>query len=620
MIVPILSFMWHFENTHLPISDGVDYLKSAYSIYLYYENNDALNFVISIFNERGWRPIIFQLFLVPFLIITSGNLLASVLLTHLFFNTLTTLFIFKIISSFANKFSSSIATLILCLSFNVFFGGEPMPLFSEISFIAFLTATIYFLLDSDLFLKKKNCIWFSVFFTLTIMTRPIEGFLFLSIPFIFLIFKRYKAYVTYNEILKGTTYLIFFLWVLFISRVFPEISSSVVKIGPPYSEEIFLYLAFFVSLLLSVQLLLLYKSKKNYFDICVNKNTYFSKCMFFSGLSLWLWYTPRFGSLYGWIYATSIGDHFAYMKHNNHSALDLLYNSIKNNGDVIIYLCLLILLIVYTVNKIKSHKYIPKTKNYNEKFVNLNIIILTAVPIPIILYLFTFQTSYRKISPVITILLLLIFIHIFRSNTLIRFNTIIFTTFLILQTYSLTTHIFQHDNNETYVNKSEDFTRKIIGVSFPQPINSREKSYDNLIDSISSHYSKGYYKELTLLLDDSAYPVERYMLKFLCEKNSLNCKFLHAENYKENILSFNNDNEAYLTIFKKNNYPIVSKENKIDLNKKLSLYRETRSPAELYSLYLSYLIAGNNLDSHGLYLKECKNFYKDYFSCLVLKK
>ena len=342
--------------------------------------------------------------------------------------------------------------------------------------------------------------------------------------------------------------------------------------------------------------------------------------MFFSGLSLWLWYTPRFGSLYGWIYATSIGDHFAYMKHNNHSALDLLYNSIKNNGDVIIYLCLLILLIVYTVNKIKSHKYIPKTKNYNERFVNLNIIILTAVPIPIILYLFTFQTSYRKISPVITILLLLIFIHIFKSNTLIRFNTIIFTFFLILQTYSLTTHIYQHDNNETYVNKSENFTRKIIGVSFPQPINSREKSYDNLIDSISSHYSKGYYKELTLLLDDSAYPVERYMLKFLCEKNSLNCKFLHAENYKENILSFNNDNEAYLTIFKKNNYPIVSKENKIDLNKKLSLYRETRSPAELYSLYLSYLIAGNNLDSHGLYLKECKNFYKDYFSCLVLKK
>ncbi|MDA9896835.1 hypothetical protein N9D82_02725, partial [Gammaproteobacteria bacterium] len=192
------------------------------------------------------------------------------------------------------------------------------------------------------------------------MTRPIEGFLFLSIPFIFLIFKRYKMYVTYNEIIKGTTYLIFFLWVLFISRVFPEISSSVVKIGPPHSEEIFLYLTFFVSLLLSVQLLLLYKSKKNYFDIGVSKNTYFSKCMFFSGLSLWIWYTPRFGSLYSWVYATSIGDQLDYMKHNNHSTLDLLHNSIKNNGDVIIYLCLLILLTVYIVNKIKSHKNIPK--------------------------------------------------------------------------------------------------------------------------------------------------------------------------------------------------------------------------------------------------------------------
>ena len=56
----------------MPISDSVEYLDSAYSIYLFFDNGEYLNFIISIFNERGWRPIAFQLFIVPFLIIVSS--------------------------------------------------------------------------------------------------------------------------------------------------------------------------------------------------------------------------------------------------------------------------------------------------------------------------------------------------------------------------------------------------------------------------------------------------------------------------------------------------------------------------------------------------------------------
>ena len=59
-------------------------MDAAYSIFLFFEKGEYLNFLISIFNERGWRPIAFQIFIVPFMIITSGNILASILMTHVF--------------------------------------------------------------------------------------------------------------------------------------------------------------------------------------------------------------------------------------------------------------------------------------------------------------------------------------------------------------------------------------------------------------------------------------------------------------------------------------------------------------------------------------------------------
>ena len=52
LLVPLFSFFWHFENLQMPISDSVEYLDSAYSIYLFFDNGEYLNFIISIFNER----------------------------------------------------------------------------------------------------------------------------------------------------------------------------------------------------------------------------------------------------------------------------------------------------------------------------------------------------------------------------------------------------------------------------------------------------------------------------------------------------------------------------------------------------------------------------------------
>ena len=70
-------------------------------------------------------------------------------MTHVFFNTLSTVMIYKIFRSLGiNKYSSVISALVIGLSFNIMFGGQPIPLFAEVAFIAFL-------LGYNLFFNKK---------------------------------------------------------------------------------------------------------------------------------------------------------------------------------------------------------------------------------------------------------------------------------------------------------------------------------------------------------------------------------------------------------------------------------------------------------------------------------
>ena len=165
LLAPLFSFIWHLENFQFPISDSVEYLDSAYSIYLFLEKGEYLNFLISIFNERGWRPIAFQLYIFPFMIISSGDILSSVLMTHVFFNTLSTVMIYKIFRSLGiNTYSSVISALVIGLSFNIMFGGQPIPLFAEVAFITFLLGSIYFLIKSDLFKTRRNSRFFVLFF------------------------------------------------------------------------------------------------------------------------------------------------------------------------------------------------------------------------------------------------------------------------------------------------------------------------------------------------------------------------------------------------------------------------------------------------------------------------
>ena len=120
------------------------------------------------------------------------------------------------------------------------------------------------------------------FLLLTLLVRPVEGIIFLVPVLLLFTWKIYSNYVTIREILHAFLYPLFFVWVLFISRLFPEISSSVIKIDPPDSLQIFIYITtilslFFLAVFLFLQILR-YKKNILYKEPQLN---YFKRSLFF---------------------------------------------------------------------------------------------------------------------------------------------------------------------------------------------------------------------------------------------------------------------------------------------------------------------------------------------------
>ena len=158
LFIPIIfSFFWHFNNSQIPVSDAIGWLEASFKILEPYWNSGSISGTLyELFTERSWRPVIFHLFVVPFLWITNGDFLMASLLVHVSFVSLSTLIIFKFFRLRLDRFSSAISTSIVCLSTNIMFGGIGLPLFAELSFTPFFLCTIYCLIKSNYF-SNKTC-------------------------------------------------------------------------------------------------------------------------------------------------------------------------------------------------------------------------------------------------------------------------------------------------------------------------------------------------------------------------------------------------------------------------------------------------------------------------------
>ena len=238
-------------------------------------------------------------------------------------------------------------------------------------------------------------------------------------------------------------------------------------------------------------------------------------------------------------------------------------------------------------------------------FENFTIILLASIPIPIILYFSTHQITYRKISPVMVLLVIFTLTLILKNHRLNYLNNFFITSYLFIHITFLTNHIYKKEENITWTYNSNKISKMVLGYQYPKPIKFTVDRYENLINFLKNERNKNFYTKLTLVLKDDEYPIERYLFKFMCRTNNLQCKFFYPQNLSKENFSELNSEEALLIILSEEHYVMPPKV----LGKKISLYIEENSEkmsvADINTYNFLYLMSMGQLSEHNFQLKKC---------------
>lgn len=258
--------------------------------------------------------------------------------------------------------------------------------------------------------------------------------------------------------------------------------------------------------------------------------------------------------------------------------------------------------------------YLKDIKNF------VSVFILSTL-IPLILYFTTHQVSYRKISPVVLIFLIFLAVLIFKK---IHYKKIFSFTILFLllgQSLFLTNHIYNFHENETWKNKNNNFiSNMFLGNGFPHPINSNSNHYDNLIRFMKSFNLHNSGSKIAIVVNDNAYPIEPYLLKFLCKQNSLQCYVNSPKIYIENDYSYLSEYK-YILLIDSIEFPLNESNNlAAKIYKHIKANINYLSPGSLYSYHLQYLYSKKLLHEVNMSLKKCNNFHKKNVVCLIENK
>ena len=202
----------------------------------------------------------------------------------------------------------------------------------------------------------------------------------------------------------------------------------------------------------------------------------------------------------------------------------------------------------------------------------------------------------------------------------IKFNNTILTFFLTIQCFTLYNYINISVDNEFWQHtEKEYYVEKILGTEFPKPVNKKVNQYNVLVEFIKNSYEKNSENKIILALSDSPFPIERYHMKFICKIHMIHCDFLPFKSFKKNNLDLLSENYQILLVSSKKSNLDISNDIATSIKNNLSDSLKTSSPVELYSMYLHYLYASNNLAMYKLNVEKCETFYKDFSACLISK-
>ena len=624
LFVPVFfSIMWHIHNTGIPTADAIGWLMSANTILLNLtQENNFLGFLWDLMSHRPWRPVIFHLFVVPFLLITDGNILLTVGIIHAIFVSMSVFFLYKIFSFFSNKILASLSASIIAMTQHVQFGGIQIPLFAEVGLISFSLGAFYFLIKSDYFSNRKSSLYFAIFLSLALVTRPIEGIFYIVCPLIiFILFAIKINKVNLHYFISVARIPLTAISLLFLTRIID--SKSISSIDPDNSYKIFLISALVIFFITAIFYILekLIRNEKN-----INHKNYLKKIFIVVSVLIFIWWAPYFSNLYEWVYRTSLGDIVSsYVVNKDY--FGKISRIAYNTGSVPLLTILFFAVIVSAWNIIKNKSLFSDMKNtyINIKIKETFIILSSSIIIPMSLYLFTIQSSDRKITTTAISFFMIIIIYFISHKQLKGLRYLILVPILLLQSYAATLII---NSNQTISffgegKRSKEVTY-ILGDLYPFPVNIDPNPHFVVLNELELITKKYKIKNVATIINDTGIPVDPFQLSLLSMQKIFSSSFPYTRSFEKDNFEFVNQYEAILLINPLGKMSDSKKQIKI-LEKvqevgalEAGVLKQPASNNQKYLFLFQYYYAKNKLDSMGWKELECFDIDKTYSGCVFL--
>ncbi len=168
LAVPSLMLLiWHLLNNNLPASDGANYLENTFAYYESFRGAGLYEGLKATYSVRGWRPVLFPVFALPFLLLTGGNLLLSVALTTALILGVLSYFTYRLFRLYLSPLQSVAGSLVISTNPYIFLVSTMF--WSEVALVALAIAGFYFLIKSDYFRRAPESFWTGVFFGLILL-------------------------------------------------------------------------------------------------------------------------------------------------------------------------------------------------------------------------------------------------------------------------------------------------------------------------------------------------------------------------------------------------------------------------------------------------------------------
>lgn len=181
LVIPcLLALLWHLCNHSLPNDDAANFAGTALSIVQDFEKGPVAG-VASALNTRGWRPTLFPVLAVPFLLATGGDITAATAALLLLIQIALAFYLYRLARFCAAgpltaaTASSVVLTLPIVMTYSLVY-------FSESAWLLASIACVYHLLRSGPFEDPVHSFSGGLFGGLMIAIRPAE-----SIPILFLV-------------------------------------------------------------------------------------------------------------------------------------------------------------------------------------------------------------------------------------------------------------------------------------------------------------------------------------------------------------------------------------------------------------------------------------------------